>query len=199
MGYRIMPRRAVVDTIHHISMPSDDEATRTRHRRTYRACLACRSAKLRCDLGSVDAPSDPPCRRCRRTGRKCEFAQSYQRNATNASASASASSSRSERPAPIRIRPERIPSPQPSASTSIQPPGDVAPRLDFVYGRNLETPADALRLLCSVADENRELGPSGEQRAATPDAAGGGDGWNRWTPVREGLLTSTEAAALVQL
>lgn len=61
------------------SLDGTDTEGGPRHRRTYRACLACRSAKLRCDLGSVDAPSAPPCRRCRRTGRPCEFAEPYQR------------------------------------------------------------------------------------------------------------------------
>ncbi|KAI7517443.1 hypothetical protein KC343_g23017, partial [Hortaea werneckii] len=30
------------------------------HQRTYQACIPCRKRKVRCDLGSVDSPHDPP-------------------------------------------------------------------------------------------------------------------------------------------
>ncbi|KAI5781697.1 hypothetical protein DFH27DRAFT_488263, partial [Peziza echinospora] len=42
-------------------------------KRSYQACLACRSRKVRCDLGNPDAPSAPPCARCRREGKECMF------------------------------------------------------------------------------------------------------------------------------
>ncbi|KIX08780.1 uncharacterized protein Z518_03437 [Rhinocladiella mackenziei CBS 650.93] len=44
------------------------------HRRLYQACQSCRERKVKCDLGSVDAPRDPPCKRCLRERLKCEFA-----------------------------------------------------------------------------------------------------------------------------
>ncbi|KIW64770.1 hypothetical protein PV04_09680 [Phialophora macrospora] len=44
------------------------------HRRGYQACQNCRSRKVKCDLGSVDAPAEPPCRRCLRERLQCEFA-----------------------------------------------------------------------------------------------------------------------------
>ncbi|GMK54780.1 hypothetical protein CspeluHIS016_0113660 [Cutaneotrichosporon spelunceum] len=167
-----------------------------RHQRTYRACTACRAAKLRCDLGPVDAPEDLPCRRCRRTGRRCEFAESYQRKrprtdsvlqsntigSIGSSASSAAVVERSARPQ-FEMRGASRPD---------------APRLDLVGG-NLETPADALRLLSSVS-ANR---PAASALSALPDRAPGGEGegdgevWARWAPVREGLLTSAEASALV--
>ncbi len=60
------------------------------HRRTYQACksvrvrlsdidadpssgIPCRQRKVRCDLGSVDDPHDPPCVRCRRESKECYF------------------------------------------------------------------------------------------------------------------------------
>jgi hypothetical protein len=222
--------------------PGDSNST-PRHKRTYRACLACRTAKLRCDLGSVDAPSAPPCRRCRRTGRPGQFSESYQRAGAGASgarydgaggetgetgvsqpqphpqepvpvpslrhvgSSASRSPGRklmwSSIHDPPLVSPPLPPLPPPGAAPAPARPrvtephlrGDGPPRLDFVYGRNLETPADALRLLCSVAGDNR----AAEEQPATPEAPAGGDVWIRWPPVREGLLTSTEAALLVQL
>ncbi|OMP88500.1 Transcriptional activator ARO80 [Diplodia seriata] len=48
---------------------------RTRARRTYQACLACKEQKVRCQLGSPDDPQ-PPCARCRRSRLDCEFGAS---------------------------------------------------------------------------------------------------------------------------
>ncbi|MCJ1310095.1 hypothetical protein MMC25_003756 [Agyrium rufum] len=45
------------------------------HKRTYQACIPCRKRKVRCDLGSVDTPSDPPCVRCRREKKNCFFSE----------------------------------------------------------------------------------------------------------------------------
>ena len=43
-------------------------------RRSYQTCIPCRRNKVRCDLGSVDDPDDPPCARCRRESEECFFA-----------------------------------------------------------------------------------------------------------------------------
>ncbi len=43
------------------------------HKRVYQACIPCRRRKVRCDLGSVDSPQDPPCVRCRRESKECFF------------------------------------------------------------------------------------------------------------------------------
>ncbi|KAK0722579.1 hypothetical protein B0T26DRAFT_771200 [Lasiosphaeria miniovina] len=43
------------------------------HKRVYQACIPCRRRKVRCDLGSVDDPRDPPCVRCRRESKDCYF------------------------------------------------------------------------------------------------------------------------------
>ncbi|EXJ78890.1 hypothetical protein A1O1_09292 [Capronia coronata CBS 617.96] len=62
---------------------SDPTATLPRdgrpHRRGYQACQRCRERKVKCDLGSVDAPADPPCKRCLRERLKCEFAPTRKR------------------------------------------------------------------------------------------------------------------------
>ena len=52
------------------------------HKRVYQACLPCRRRKVRCDLGSVDNPSDPPCQRCRRESKKCEFSLTRRKRKT---------------------------------------------------------------------------------------------------------------------
>ncbi|KAK0621424.1 hypothetical protein B0T17DRAFT_534001 [Bombardia bombarda] len=45
----------------------------SQHKRVYQACIPCRRRKVRCDLGSVDNPHDPPCVRCRRESKECYF------------------------------------------------------------------------------------------------------------------------------
>ena len=40
-----------------------------------KACIPCRERKVRCDLGSVDNPHDPPCGRCRRESKHCYFSK----------------------------------------------------------------------------------------------------------------------------
>ncbi|KAI1821008.1 hypothetical protein F4861DRAFT_520925 [Xylaria intraflava] len=52
----------------HSSGPSQPQ-----HKRVYQACIPCRRRKVRCDLGSVDNPHDPPCMRCRRESKECFF------------------------------------------------------------------------------------------------------------------------------
>ena len=46
-----------------------------KHRRNYQACDRCRQRKVKCDLGPVDNPHEPPCARCRRERVPCEFAK----------------------------------------------------------------------------------------------------------------------------
>ena len=41
--------------------------------------IPCRRRKVRCELGPVDAPQDPPCARCRREGKSCVFSATLRR------------------------------------------------------------------------------------------------------------------------
>lgn len=59
------PAGATPTTSQHPSQPQ--------HKRVYQACIPCRRRKVRCDLGSVDNPHDPPCVRCRRESKDCYF------------------------------------------------------------------------------------------------------------------------------
>ncbi|CAH6722890.1 transcriptional activator Aro80p [[Candida] jaroonii] len=47
-----------------------------KHKRNYKACLNCRVRKVKCDLGSVDNPTDGKCARCRRERKDCVFVES---------------------------------------------------------------------------------------------------------------------------
>ncbi|KAJ4362319.1 zinc finger transcriptional activator [Neocucurbitaria cava] len=49
------------------------QPSQSQHTRTYQACIPCRRRKVRCDLGPVDHPHDPPCVRCRRESKECFF------------------------------------------------------------------------------------------------------------------------------
>ncbi|KAA8567703.1 hypothetical protein EYC84_008175 [Monilinia fructicola] len=55
------------------------------HKRIYQACIPCRRRKVRCDLGSVDNPSDPPCVRCRRESKECYFSATRRKRKTGGS------------------------------------------------------------------------------------------------------------------
>ncbi|KAM3084475.1 zinc finger transcriptional activator [Clarireedia jacksonii] len=55
------------------------------HKRIYQACIPCRRRKVRCDLGSVDNPSDPPCVRCRRESKECFFSATRRKRKTDGS------------------------------------------------------------------------------------------------------------------
>jgi hypothetical protein len=48
----------------------NDKVVTVNGRRVYQACIPCRRRKVKCDLGSVHNPSDPPCMRCRRESRE---------------------------------------------------------------------------------------------------------------------------------
>nr|XP_018265113.1 uncharacterized protein I303_01473 [Kwoniella dejecticola CBS 10117]OBR87271.1 hypothetical protein I303_01473 [Kwoniella dejecticola CBS 10117] len=164
------------------------------HVRTYQACESCRAAKLRCDLGSPDAPHEPPCRRCLRTGRQCNFTKTYQRKTP---------------------KPENPPSPRPVldprlnfasyqqvplSQQSVNPPkrtqdADDTEDFKFVRGERLENPADALRILCAAAEDEDSKGR--EEPTFPIDYSVGTGLWNQWVPVRDGLLTAEEATALL--
>jgi len=57
------------------------------HKRVYQACIPCRRRKVRCDLGSVDNPHDPPCVRCRRESKECYFSATRRKRKTDDGAS----------------------------------------------------------------------------------------------------------------
>ncbi|CAG8051871.1 unnamed protein product [Penicillium olsonii] len=59
------------------------EANDTQHRRGYQACDPCRKRKVKCDLGSVDNPRPPPCVRCRRESKRCEFSATRRKRKTS--------------------------------------------------------------------------------------------------------------------
>jgi len=56
-----------------VNAGNDSPANAQSHSRTYQACIPCRKRKVRCDLGPVDNPHEPPCVRCRRESKECYF------------------------------------------------------------------------------------------------------------------------------
>ncbi|OCF53974.1 hypothetical protein L486_08531 [Kwoniella mangroviensis CBS 10435] len=176
------------------STPSGSSTPKkTVHVRTYQACESCRAAKLRCDLGSPDAPRDPPCRRCLRTGRQCKFTKSYQRKTTSMSnisgANAPPASAETSQSANIPFQYHPLTG-IPSQSFASDEHGDFK----FVRAEALENPADALRILCAAAEEDAV---DGEEPRPTIQYNVGTGLWNQWVPVRDGLMTADEATALL--
>jgi len=51
-------------------MQTSSSATTEKHRRAYKACVACRQRKAKCDLGES---GQPPCYKCHREQRDCIF------------------------------------------------------------------------------------------------------------------------------
>ncbi|ODV97496.1 hypothetical protein PACTADRAFT_37052 [Pachysolen tannophilus NRRL Y-2460] len=68
------------------SRNSSPDPQQKKFKRNYKACLNCRTRKVKCDLGSVDFPNDPPCARCRRERRECIFVESRRGGSANFSA-----------------------------------------------------------------------------------------------------------------
>lgn len=61
------------ETINNNYSPAAHEPHFSKHKRVYQACIPCRRRKVKCDLGSVDNPDNPPCVRCRRESKECYF------------------------------------------------------------------------------------------------------------------------------
>ncbi|KAK5119040.1 hypothetical protein LTR62_000251 [Meristemomyces frigidus] len=68
------------------------------HQRTYQACIPCRNRKVRCDLGSVDNPHDPPCLRCKRESKECYFSSTRRKKKKSGGLDGSAELSDEEEP-----------------------------------------------------------------------------------------------------
>lgn len=181
----------------------------TKRPRVRQACAACRDSKLRCDLGDPGVPKDPPCQRCARTGRSCNFVGSHlqskprkMRNRKSVAASSTVEASTS---------PSAVPRQAESSAASTSPTRLIdmsraempapAPRVTSPYSSSLggighlETPADALRILCAAANDELAV------QAPPPRSSSPHDSkiWSRWEPVRDGLLTADEAAMLLSL
>ncbi len=63
--------------------PSSASQQASQHKRVYQACIPCRRRKVRCDLGSVDNPHEPPCVRCRRESKECYFSATRRKRKTD--------------------------------------------------------------------------------------------------------------------
>src|SRR5271156_3365639 len=64
------------------SQNTHPQSAQPQHKRVYQACIPCRRRKVKCDLGSVDNPSDPPCVRCRRESKECFFSATRRKRKT---------------------------------------------------------------------------------------------------------------------
>lgn len=67
------PGQPLAQSQHTSAQTAANQVLNPQHKRVYQACIPCRRRKVRCDLGSVDNPHDPPCVRCRRESKECFF------------------------------------------------------------------------------------------------------------------------------
>ncbi|KAI5478696.1 hypothetical protein MNV49_004723 [Pseudohyphozyma bogoriensis] len=223
---------------------TDGEPKAKKQRRAYKACVGCKSKKLKCDLGDTENPSDPPCARCRRANKECVFVESkYERGARGIGADAS-DARRMGAPVPASrvgggggggagASVYAVPSyGNHLASTSASPPLHLASSISphahqhhpaapshhaHAFSRSpsphsttpnspssaptntlltstLHNPGDALRLLLGaavVSDSSEEGKAEGEGELTAEEC------WERWEPVREGVISAKEAATLL--
>ncbi|KAG9237708.1 hypothetical protein BJ875DRAFT_481011 [Amylocarpus encephaloides] len=73
LQYPVQPDSSSLPDGSRSSQQPQEAAQPVQHRRVYQACIPCRRRKVKCDLGSVDTPGDPPCVRCRRESKECYF------------------------------------------------------------------------------------------------------------------------------
>ncbi|SPO19656.1 related to ARO80 - positive transcription regulator of ARO9 and ARO10 [Ustilago trichophora] len=55
---------------------TDSGSAKKDFQRSFKACDGCRTKKVKCELGDLAAPSEPPCARCKREMRPCLFTMS---------------------------------------------------------------------------------------------------------------------------
>ena len=55
---------------------ADGGSAKKDFQRSFKACDGCRTKKVKCELGDLAAPSEPPCARCKREMRPCLFTMS---------------------------------------------------------------------------------------------------------------------------
>ena len=98
------------------SPPRAGQSGQSSHTRTYQACIPCRRRKVRCDLGPVDNPHDPPCVRCRRESKECFFSATRRKRKQDGSEEADEQDDYEVRNARKRSRPSEVEPLEPVAS-----------------------------------------------------------------------------------
>ncbi|KAJ8103025.1 hypothetical protein POJ06DRAFT_273616 [Lipomyces tetrasporus] len=197
-------------------------------RRSYKACLHCRERKVKCDLGSLEHPSEPPCARCKREGRKCEFVPSRRGGAKNVRAGKAkqlsesymrqGSASMNDDDDDDDDQDDEGQATQSGVENLSEKP--KRPRQErqitgsLIKDRGLHTTADALNILAHVAD----TAEGKDRRERAPESDGNGapqakrvkirDVHARWTfrstklsqfaPVQKGMITEEEILILLK-
>ena len=176
-----------------------------------KACNLCREKRVRCQLGSVDAPHKPPCARCRRESKECVFSTTRKRRTKRSTEKAASTEG-----FPSDTRSVHSGNSPARADHSISPGGsEHRPIVSSSSGEQtaatlLESPAytanDTLTLLHKAGQHNK-----GEREHVTsvegdPSSAGIPDrqsrsraleAWSNLRFVRSGLFSAEEACAFV--
>lgn len=135
-------------------------------RRSYKACINCRAKKIKCDLGDLANPSEPPCARCRREGRQCEFSVSRRGGTGNIKAGKQKQNAkedtRSSSAEPLGAKRAEFKESNTEASSSLNKTTENED--NAIAGQELHTTSDALDLLANAA----RIYPKIESRSPSP-------------------------------
>lgn len=161
---------------------------------------------MKCDLGPIDSPHDPPCRRCRRTATVCVFTAPTKRRRLNTPPDTS--------PSDIRSSPRDHD--RPSATTVYQEPHDEAEddpclppdtghqHIATMLKRPVTTAYDTFSTFyrtrpppepttTSQASNSIRFGASTSEIINKPDPI-----WMEFTFVKSGLLSASQAVDLIR-
>lgn len=141
-------------------------------RRQYKACLHCRVRKQRCDLGPLDRPGPPPCKRCAREGKECVFAKQNRGGKKPRSRNAKGE------------RATAIIGPLPIAKKPLQNPSQA---LDFLAGSAERDTTDSGHASAVNLQSQRE-----GSRSRPVEATMGRDGFEGYELVLNGKLTPAD-------
>lgn len=137
-------------------------------RRSYKACINCRAKKIKCDLGDLANPSEPPCARCRREGRQCEFSVSRRGGTSNIKAGKQKQNTkddtRSSSAEPLGAAKKTDYNKESNAGASSSLSKTSENEDNAITGQELHTTSDALDLLANAA----RIYPKIESRSPSP-------------------------------
>lgn len=130
--------------------------------REYRACVRCRSRKVKCDLRSVGEPGKPPCAKCRREGAECLLAGSrrggdYSRYRRSSKAVNNAPNTQSQ-PGQHEVTDQQA-GPPAGPSNAIPRVPVTQTRGDDTVHDSLQNPSDALLILAHAAGQPEDQNP----------------------------------------
>ena len=152
------------------------------HTRTYQACEECRRRKIKCDMGPVDNPHSPPCARCRRENKECNF---------NATRRKIPQKRKKEDLIDPMIQKRHRPMDLPTVDKD-----DENHTISILHHHKIETPLDSLQMLAVAAHGQFNMPAPSVARISVSSAQL--QAWERLQFVRRGWFTAKEGVAYIE-